>query len=340
MQRSGLSTSEPLELPFDIEHQLCTKLFLIRGHNLIARSTSKQTSPKNWLPGNPRARFDDHQLSNTLSAEFATPKLSGFAKYLWLIERPESAHIASLTHQIVRGRRIILTENPEMHLVWIKDRVFIKPLPKYLLSQAFWEYSYRPNTIFEDPQQATAVRQAMLGFLRSYAYLIKHKSDFELASRQEHRLVPKNLRFSALIQLLGTVNQRTTNDTVSPRWRYGELRLSRLNFWSKVLLRQMNFAKVHGQYSDYVAQYYAPLLFVFGVLSVVLNAMQVGLALEPEVEAHQYIRYIADVSEVFVPFALLLVAIAMTWFIVAIVVVIMRVVFLGLRGQFHKRLKG
>lgn len=35
-------------------------------------------------------------------------------------------------------REIIVTEGPRLHLVWIYDRVFIKPLPRYLLSYTFW----------------------------------------------------------------------------------------------------------------------------------------------------------------------------------------------------------
>jgi hypothetical protein len=39
----------------------------------------------------------------------------------------------------MKRREIVVTEDPRLHLVWIYDRVFIKPLPKYLLSHDFWQ---------------------------------------------------------------------------------------------------------------------------------------------------------------------------------------------------------
>ena len=335
------STTRPLKVPFDRDQQLCWKLFLDNEQHTIARVISKREIAKDWLPGDPHLRIGDPELGRLLHEEYATPKLDSLSRHLWLVGRPDSAHIASLTHQIVRGRRIVVTDKPELHLVWIHDRVFIKPLPEYMLSQAFWEYPfYRPNGIFNCAQQAAAVRQAALGFLRTYAYLIQHKSDFELATRNEHRLLCNKIRFSSLICLLETVKYRTPDDMVSPRWRYGELRLSRLNFWSRLLLRHHTFAKVHGQYSEYVAQFYAPLLFLFGVLSVVLSAMQVGLNVSGTIAGQEYVLNMARLSTVFVPLSLAIVALAMVWLIISIAIVIARVVFLGIRTQVQYHLRG
>ena len=335
------SPARYLELPFDQEQELCWKLLLDKDQNGIARAPSKREIPKDWLPGDPRARLDDLRLGQLLHKEYSTPKLDGFSRYLWLVGRPDSAHIASLTRQLVRGRRIVVTDDPEMHLVWIHDRVFVKPLPEYLLSQTFWEhYFHRPTCTFKDAQEATAVREAALGFLRTYAYLIQHKSDFELATRGEHRLICNKIRFSSLIRLLDTVRQRTTDDLVTSRWRYGELRLSRLNFWCRLLLRHHNFAKVHGQYSEYVAQFYAPLLFVFAVISVILSAMQVGLVLDRRIAGHNFVLDMTKLSKVFVPLSLLIVAIAMAWFVVTIMAVLARVIFLGIRTQLQSLFGG
>lgn len=68
------------------------------------------------------------------------------------------------------------------------------------------------------------------------------------------------------------------NDEVSPRYTYGDLRLSRLNIWAKVFFRRWMFPKVHRQYGAYFAEFYGPVLFVFAVFSTVLSAMQVVLA--------------------------------------------------------------
>ena len=68
---------------------------------------------------------------------------------------------------------------------------------------------------------------------------------------------------------------------VSPRYHYGQLRLSRLNFWAKVFLCQWQFRKATWQYADYFARFYAPLLFLLAMVGTVLSATQVGLAARP-----------------------------------------------------------
>ena len=67
------------------------------------------------------------------------------------------------------GREIVVTEHPGLHLIWYHDRIFVKPIPVYMLSRAFWEY------IAEADQ---GVSRACLGFMRTYCYLIRYDVDF------------------------------------------------------------------------------------------------------------------------------------------------------------------
>jgi hypothetical protein len=50
-----------------------------------------------------------------------------------------SANINPLHRQRVKGREIIVIEEARLHLVWIHDCIFIKPITRYLLSHVFWE---------------------------------------------------------------------------------------------------------------------------------------------------------------------------------------------------------
>jgi hypothetical protein len=43
---------------------------------------------------------------------------------------------------------------------------------------------------------------------------------------------------------------------------------------------------VHGQYGDYFARLYGPVLFVFAVVSTILNSMQVALAADQSLAVH------------------------------------------------------
>jgi len=64
------------------------------------------------------------------------------------------------------------------------------------------------------------------------------------------------------------------------RYEYGELRLTRLNLWACIALGQLEFHCDVKQYGAYFAQFYGPILFIFGVFAVILNAMQVVLAVQ------------------------------------------------------------
>ena len=124
------------------------------------------------LPGDPRIELLNSHIGTQLGAEFMTPDLNKLAPHLWLMTTQSSENIESLTEQLVRGREVVVSEKPGLHLVWINNRVFLKPVPRYLLSHAFWEYYLvQPNTHIPSDLQMDLL-QAARGFLRSYAYLV------------------------------------------------------------------------------------------------------------------------------------------------------------------------
>lgn len=273
-------------IPFASEEQLCHNLHITSDQTSIhrlPRSAQPASAPanaptnKSHLPGQPRIALDDADIGTYLDSELVTRDLDKLAPHLWLVAKQDSSHISSLTHQVVRGREITVTEKPGLHLVWIHNRVFIKPIPQYLLSHAFWEF-YLSGSHSPVPQPTRGeITRAALGFLRSYSYLIQHKSDFVLATDDKHRLIPKHIshaEFTTFVMSFGKVE----DGSVAPRYNFGELRLARLNSWSKIFLRRWTYHKVYDQYRAHFAQFYAPLLFVFAVLSVALSAMQVVLA--------------------------------------------------------------
>lgn len=276
------------------EHELYSKLEIsggcisrkpkITAQNPDTSSPGKHTHRiKTYLPGQPRIHLNSLDLPAYLQSEFTTPDLDKVAPHLWLVATQDSSHIAPLTKQLVRGRHPVITENPNLHLVWVNDRIYIKPIPKYLFSHAFWEF-YLPSRPDSLPSSSSpgdihqdTVYRAALGFLRSYAYLVRHRSDFRIATREEYALIPKGIKYADFVQFIARF-QAAPDDAVSPRYHFGDLRLSRLNFWAKFFLGRFTFHKMHQQYSGQFKQYYGPLLFIFGFLSVALSAMQVVLA--------------------------------------------------------------
>ena len=189
-----------------------------------------------------------------------------------MVASPHHYHISPLHHQIVRGRDIVISEDPGLHLLWYYGRIFIKPLPPYLTNYAFWKHFLSGR----DPSTC-ALRKAAMGYLRSYYYLIRHQSDFEIAIQT--KLIPSTWTFESVLNFLARF-QTVDNDMVPLRFQYGELRLSRLNLHVK--LRGMGFFyhKVHGQYGTFFASTIGPPLFIFALSSIILAAMQVVLAVQ------------------------------------------------------------
>jgi hypothetical protein len=196
---------------------------------------------------------------------------------------PSSDNINALHRQRVKGREIIVTEEPRLHLVWIHNRIFIKPLPRYLLSYAFWkDFLDEPSDRLGEDKHS--IRKAAAGFLRTYRYLIRHETDFNIAQQEHLNLIPKDVDWPSFCRF--TSDLSSIDDTaVSRRYYYGELRLTRLNFYAPLLLRKFHFEQVHGQYGDFFARLYGPILFVFALVSTTLSSMQVALAAEQLVAA-------------------------------------------------------
>lgn len=329
--------------PFTADNELYRKLSIIFDPYSIRRqlkyvpsvSSIDRTDGEQYVPGQPRVLLQDPNLGSYLESELVPRDLNGLAPHLWLIAKQDSAHISSLTHQIVRGRNIIITEKPGLHLVWIHDRVFIKPLPKYILSHAFWKfYLEGQSQIPEHLRQE--IRRAALGFLRSYFYLVQHKSDFILATDDKHRLLPKKTSYSKFIKFIAAFEHITDHD-VSPRYKFGELRLTRLNFCSKVLLQRLSYHKVHGQYSAYFASFYGPILFIFGVFSVSLSAMQVVSALQPAFRSGRSWEAFSQMAWGFSIFTLVSVALVIGLLSCLFVIVSLREIVYALKDLYRRR---
>ncbi len=189
----------------------------------------------------------------------------------------------SLHRQLMMNRKVMVTEQADLHLTWDNDCIYIKPLPTYLLDERIWTtYLCKSSSLYE----------SACGFLLSYIWLITHESDFRLAVSHESPL----LSFGGTLtwamwqevveDLLRTVNV-ITREGVNPRYTYGELRLNRLNQiyrYSPAILFSLDHTFIRGyfyryhNYSAFFERNFSWLIVVFAYVSIVLSAMQVGLA--------------------------------------------------------------
>jgi hypothetical protein len=255
--------------------------------NQLVRDLDPQTGASSCitLPGQPSILLNDLSLTRQcLEDDLWAQDLESIAPHLWIMTTLSSANVNPLHHQRVKGREIVVTEDPRLHLVWIHDRIFVKPIPRYLLSHAFWE-THLDQKLGSLGDGQSSLRAAATGFLRTYRYLIRHESDFHIAQQDHLRLVPSDVDWPSFCRFAGDL-RHIKDAAVSRRYYFGELRLTRLNFYAPLLLRKFHFEQVHGQYGDYFARLYGPILFVFAVVSTALNSMQVALAADQTMAVH------------------------------------------------------
>lgn len=241
------------------------------------------------------------EISKFLHLDLSVQRLNDIHELLWLAGRPMPPR--PLNYQISVSREIIVDEKTDMHLVWGPGRrIHIKPLPQYLLDSRFWsaylvckehcsasnqqgQYSpanNNPSNKLSDSGvtcDRCHLTKSALGFLASYIALIQHPSDFAIA--QSSNLLPACLTWSqwrALVQnLLG--NDMTNPSRINKRYKFGELRLSRLDKIYAVqrgnLLR--GYRSKYQTYEELFKSYLTPITAMTVYFALVLTAMQVGL---------------------------------------------------------------
>lgn len=174
---------------------------------------------------------------------------------------------------------------------------------------------------------------AALGFLRTYAHLIKHESDFRIAKGAH--LLPEHVTYTTF-QIFIEPFRHLTDEAVSPRYHYGQIRLTRLN-WAIRIFRPVTLGKAlplyyrnpYVQTNQYSERFGAPLLFLFASLTLVLSSMQVVLAAQGENTWRSFIR----VSWSFSVAAILLVLALSFLACIAVLVHFLRQLIWGIRLQ-------
>ena len=217
----------------------------------------------------------EEDLRRYLGDDLNVDNLNKVHKHLWFAGLPHCAR--ALHHQLMIGRKVVITERADLHLLWRDDRLFLKPLPDYLLSYNIWEGSLLKEQCLSENAK---------GFLLSYIWLVRRKSDFLIAQREN--LVSKDLaweQWTAFSTAIFPNINPSGLQGISPRYLYGELRLGRLNLIYRLCHNTRNFKTfIYGYlegyqaYSSFIVQNFAWVLTAIVYVTIVLTAMQVGLA--------------------------------------------------------------
>ncbi|KAK7398582.1 hypothetical protein QQX98_012038 [Neonectria punicea] len=279
-----------------------------------------------------------------LEKELSVPRLNDIHGHLWLAGRPVPAR--PLNYQVASSRVITVTEDIHLHLIWEPGRMFLKPLPRYLLSSAFWiEHlvcqQQRDNcSCFANPTpqpenpvvnaNAQCKRRELYkcayGLLLSYTALIQYESDYHIAKDQH--LLPDGVDWQAWRKLSWELLEHSPLNTAraNERYQFGELRVGRLNkiFRAKGLLAGPGFKDLRGRlvdlmrgyrlefatYGQQLEGYLAPILAATAYILLVLTAMQVGLGTDSLRESPPFQRasYGFTVFSILAPLILVVIA--------------------------------
>ena len=239
---------------------------------------------RNMIP-RPLDRQNPDAVIAFLMDDLNLDRLTKIHSCLWLAGRPQPARPL---HRQLMAREIVITEQFDLHLVWRRSRLYIKPLPSYLLDRSFWEtYLVREETEPDKRERGRVVRENACGFLLSYVWLIRYESDMRLA--RDKNLVPKIAwndwrRFTD--SFLQRVNAETL-DMVNKRFHHGELRADRLNYIYRFYLPVWSLANFfrgytfgYTRYGEFFWDKFAWLITVFAYATVLLSALQTGLSLK------------------------------------------------------------
>jgi hypothetical protein len=89
------------------------------------------------------------------------------------------------------GCNIVVTEDPDEQLVSSETQIVIKPLPDFILAYDYWNNSM---------PRIQSYNESACGFLLSYAWLVPHRSDLDIAIR--YGLLSKDIGLVNWVEIL------------------------------------------------------------------------------------------------------------------------------------------
>ena len=210
-------------------------------------------------------------LTDWIGEDTNVDRLNRIHKHLWLTGLARPAR--PLHEQLVIGREIVITEKPDLHLTWREGRIYVKPLPDYLSCPEVWQ-----DFLIQDAHLYGAV----LGMLWSWLWLVRTRSDFNLALSKW--LLPPHMTWSHWSTICRVVVRNVDRELINPRYRYGELEIARLNwlyrFCSNTLSLEYLIRGYMYGYTGYSTWFKRNTAWLAGSLvyiALVLTAMQVGM---------------------------------------------------------------
>lgn len=217
-------------------------------------------------------------LANTAIEQFLNEtlclkRLNRIHGLLWMAGRPMRAR--PIHRYKMMSFNILCTQQMDLHLLKFSDNLLLRPLPEWILSYDFWNRHICPHP---------SLHRSACGFLLSYVWLITTPLDLIFA--HQHHLLPGFITWHWWKSFVADFYQHVDINTlhqVNPRYRFGELRLNRINTIYRIRYFSTHFVRGYlygfNRYAVYFQRNFSWLLSLFVLFSLVLSAMQVGVSL-------------------------------------------------------------
>ncbi|KAI0100972.1 hypothetical protein GGR51DRAFT_563622 [Nemania sp. FL0031] len=240
-------------------------------------------------------------VSHFLEVEFSLKRLDAISTRFW--RRAYPAPPMSLNTHVQLGRRVVPTNALNMHLVSESGKIFLKPVPRYLLEPEFWAAYLPPSaqaaagraggsraankaqetapgksvsdravssTGVSSPPQP-GIRESALGLLYTYACLISHPADLKLAL--DHGLIPKGAEnepdWATWRRLAVELLHPDISSQVQRHFWPRELRLHMPN-WIYVFKNTVSFQRYYNQWSTYTEFFTSNIPWIAGAAVFIL----------------------------------------------------------------------
>lgn len=226
-------------------------------------------APISLFPASYRTKKNDIAIANPndldyLESELNVDRLNEIHEWLMIVGRPMPPR--ALHVQKIKLREVCPTEQMDLHLAWSPGRIYIKPIPRFLLDAGFWHERLCPNPRLYD---------CAMGFLHSHTALIEHESDFWIAKAAH--LLPEEVTWPKWVLLVGQLLNCRNVTNINKRYIYGELRLGRLNMIYRFRGRTRGYLSSCTTYGDFFRDNVNSLITLFAYTTIALSAMQVAL---------------------------------------------------------------
>lgn len=233
---------------------------------------------------------------------------------LWLAGRTCNL-TRTLTEFRARGNNFVVTNDINMHLVWDHPMMHIKPLPSWCTNYSIVSaiQTYGPYT--------DGISENINGFLFSYSRLVKTRHDFEIA-KESSLITPADLSWDKWSAFMYGI-QFTDPQRMPGRYRYGALRLNRLNLIKQTSLKHFGlyYHSKYPNYETYFGRYIQVSFILFAFMSILLSCAQVIFPFDNRPLYYDWLLYY--------------IAVLFFWGTISIVIAI-AVIFLAVVGWFIK----